>query len=465
MGGGGGLSGLGLKRALRSAVQIFRFVRGVGDGGEPEAPLFADGVDHVKDDAGLGSVVEVQPLPDREVEQVLGGEVGVERRLLVIGRDVVLGLPVGGGEDAGIRVVGSGGEELQRQEWMGRSSFAEVDLDGVGGPDPVVEDHHEVHRQAAHDAFVRQTGADLGGLTGDHGSVVAQRWEATPHVALAARPPQELVVSRQQLDFPQRGDPKLNAGALDPIPDDPLLHHAPELLHLAQEVGHPTARQLELHALDALLDPIGLLVGAGPGQAPQVDDGVPLSGDPVVQLDEYLGELRILGPHPADGVDHVGEGVEIRLSTGMGDPLLFEELPASGFGAEGEEAGIRSIHGDAQLEGQVPLQLGGVEGDEVGVVGWTEHGADPLEQTRPLQELARQGPARRVEDRDQVKPLSGVAGDHPGKQPQVVVDHLGQDRLRGHIDDAGAGLPEQQEQKQAALLVPLQDRARDVEVE
>ena len=52
----------------------------------------------------------------------------------------------------------------------------------------------------------------------------------------------------------------------------------------------------------------------------------------------------------------------------------------------------------------------------------------------------------------------------PGKQAQVVVDDARVNRLRGHVDEPRARLPQQQEQEEEALLVRLEHRRRHVRV-
>ena len=148
----------------------------------------------------------------------------------------------------------------------------------------------------------------------------------------------------------------------------------------------------------------------------------------------------------------------------MAHALLREEAPAAGLRAVGEEARVGAVHGDAEREREVALQLRRVERDEVRAVGIGHEPADLLEQPRPLEELRGQRPRRAVERRHEVQALARVRRDDPGQQAEVVVDDAGVNRLRRHVDEPRAGLPQQQQQEEEALLVRLEDGRGHVRV-
>ena len=115
---------------------------------------------------------------------------------------------------ARLRVVGAVGQELQREERVRRAALAQVQLDRVGGPtSPFVAD---VTKSSAKRPITPSRGeplADLRRLARDHGRVVRVGGEAAAEVALPARPAEQLVVRRQQLELAERRDPQLDARA------------------------------------------------------------------------------------------------------------------------------------------------------------------------------------------------------------------------------------------------------------
>ena len=148
----------------------------------------------------------------------------------------------------------------------------------------------------------------------------------------------------------------------------------------------------------------------------------------------------------------------------MPNALLLEQAPAARLRAIGEEARVGAVHRDPEREREVALQLRRVEGDEVRAVGIRHEAADLLEQPRPLEELRGQRPRRAVERGHEVQSLPRVRGNDAREQAQVVVDDARVNRLRRHVDEPRARLPQQQKQEEEALLVCLEHRRRHVRV-
>ena len=76
-----------------------------------------------------------------------------------------------------------------------------------------------------------------------------------------------------------------------------------------------------------------------------------------------------------------------------------------------------------------------------------------------VQQLLAERARRRVVHRDEREPGSGVARDHAGQQGQVVLDDLGRDRHRRHVDHAQPGLTQQHQQEQEPFLHGLRHAA------
>ena len=139
-------------------------------------------------------------------------------------------------------------------------------------------------------------------------------------------------------------------------------------------------------------------------------------------------------------------------------PALGEEAAAARLGAEREEFRIRAVHGDAEREREVSLELRRVVRDEVSAIRIGNQLANASQDSRSLEQLLGQRLQRAVERRDEVEALARVRRDHARQQVEVVVDDAGADGLRGHVDEPGARLAQQEQQEQEALLVCLEGR-------
>jgi hypothetical protein len=117
-----GRAGLILDDGYRPCVELVGVLVRFADRREPHPPVFRQRAHHVEHDPGLPGLVEVESVSHGDIEQVVGGQASVRRGFQVVGGDEALGAPAGGGEDTALRVVCAVGEELQRQERMGRSS-------------------------------------------------------------------------------------------------------------------------------------------------------------------------------------------------------------------------------------------------------------------------------------------------------------------------------------------------------
>ena len=96
-----------------------------------------------------------------DVEQVVGRQRRVGRRVEMVGGGVVLDVAEAGAVLAGERLVGAVREGGQREERMGRAAAAEVDLERVRLPAAPSLTAHEVDGGSADDALARQPPTDL----------------------------------------------------------------------------------------------------------------------------------------------------------------------------------------------------------------------------------------------------------------------------------------------------------------
>ena len=154
-------------------VERIGFLPRIPDSRESERSGLADRVDHVEHDALLARVVEVQAVACGQIEQIVVGEHAVGGRVHVVAGHERFRLAAWRLEQAGLRVVRAVGQKLQRQKWMGRPAFPQVDLDGVDIPLVAFIEHgHEVEREPSEHAFLHQPAADLERLAHDRGGVV-----------------------------------------------------------------------------------------------------------------------------------------------------------------------------------------------------------------------------------------------------------------------------------------------------
>jgi hypothetical protein len=268
---------------------------------------------------------------------------------------------------------------------MRRPTLAQVELDRVQVPGAVPANRHEVEGEPPDNPLRRQTVTDLRGLPSDRRRVPLVGGEPRPHVALAARTAQDLVVGGQELHLAERGHPELDAGAAELPAGDPLLHDPSAFSELARVLVRGHVLELEPHVPDAVPERLDLPPGSGLGQAGEVHDRVALAGDALVELHHRLGHLGSPGPHPGQGPDNFVDAPQVLEPDRVGHALLGEQAPAAALGAQREVLGVRSVHGDPELEGEVPLRLRRVVGDQVGPVGVGDRRADLLQEPRPLQ--------------------------------------------------------------------------------
>ncbi len=216
---------------------------------EPDTAMLGDTADHVEDDTHLSRLVEVQPVAGDDVEEVVDRERSEALRLEVVGRHEVLLGAVLRHEEAGSRVVPAARQELEREERMGRTTLAQVELDRVRRPSSVGVTHRdEVDGEASDHAFASEPGTDDRGVGADRRRVVEVGGEAAAEGALSARSAEHLVVRGQQLDLTARCHAQLHARTPHLDPRDELLDDAAALGELAQVGVEWGVRTLELHA-------------------------------------------------------------------------------------------------------------------------------------------------------------------------------------------------------------------------
>jgi hypothetical protein len=93
-----------------------------------------EAADHVERHSGAPGLIEMQPVAYDDVEQLRHRQRLEPVVLEVVRRDQILATAAWGQKDPALAVVGSVGEELQREERMCGSAFAEVQLDRVRRP-------------------------------------------------------------------------------------------------------------------------------------------------------------------------------------------------------------------------------------------------------------------------------------------------------------------------------------------
>ena len=259
-------------------------------------------------------------------------------------------------------------------------------------------------------------------------------------------------MGREQLDDAERGHPQLDARAAQLFAGDPLLDDAGPLRQPVEEHREVRLLALEGHAHDAVAQGVALGGVAAGGQAHEVDLGVAGAGHALVELDHGGGRSGTRGPQSGEGGHDVVDGPDVVDPHGVRDPRRGKRLAGAGLRAEGDVAGVGAVHGYAEQQGEVPFEPGRVVGQQVreGRVG--NEGTDLADHPRPGQQLLGQRGGRGVAHGDQRQPGPGVAGDHPREQGQVVLDDRRVDGHRRHVDELEAGLSEQQQHEQIALL-------------
>src|SRR6266513_686892 len=123
--------------------------------------------------ACLSRLIEVQVVPDDNVEEIVRSQSSIMRRLDVIAGDEKLLLSAGSSKDRGLRIVCTVSKKLQSQKGMSRSAFSQIDLDGIWVPLSVARTHHyKIQNEPSDDAFSRKTLANLCRLPRDQRGII-----------------------------------------------------------------------------------------------------------------------------------------------------------------------------------------------------------------------------------------------------------------------------------------------------
>jgi hypothetical protein len=102
-----------IKDSDRTIVQGFRVLVRIANSGHTCSSQLAQGAHHVKHDACLASLIEMQVVPHDNVEQVVRSKSPIARRLDVIAGYEEFLLTIRSREDASLRIVSSIGKKLQ----------------------------------------------------------------------------------------------------------------------------------------------------------------------------------------------------------------------------------------------------------------------------------------------------------------------------------------------------------------
>ena len=153
------------------------------------------------------------------------------------------------------------------------------------------------------------------------------------------------------------------------------------------------------------------------------------------------------------------DAVEVLRPDRILHPAFVEHPPTAGLAAHISEAGIRAVHRNTKRQRNIPLERSRVVRDQVGPRRVRDQRTNLPKQPRPRQQLRAERRRARVADRDQRQPLTRMAGNDAGKQPEVVLDDRFRNRLRRHVDHPQPRLTEQQQEEQGALLHRLSDGA------
>src|SRR3954447_24418197 len=100
-------------------------------------------------------------------------------------------------KDPKVCVVCAVSQKLQSQERMGGSAFPQIDFNRVSLPLVLLTYGHKVDREAADDAFARQSRAHLAGFTHDCARVGRISRKATAEIGLAGSAAEHLIVRRK----------------------------------------------------------------------------------------------------------------------------------------------------------------------------------------------------------------------------------------------------------------------------
>ena len=213
------------------------------------------------------------------------------------------------------------------------------------------------------------------------------------------------------------------------------------------------AWRLEAQGRQALPDPAAQVGAAEVVGAVEIEEGVALAGEAVVELHHGPAATRIGLPERGEGTDDVLPVPEVLVALREEDAGLAEDLAAAGLGAEVGEGGVAGVQGNAQLHGEGALVGAAVEADEVRERSVGNRRPNALDQPRPGENLGGERLLARVAAVQEDQPLAGVRRRHAGEEVQEVVDHDGIELLAGDEDHAGARPAQQHEHVEHALFV------------
>ncbi len=278
------------------------------------------------------------------------------------------------------------------------------------------------------------------------------RRERASQVRLHRPAPQQLVVGRHQLDRSQRVHPALHRRGPRSWGFDEAFGDASHLTELRQValrvLGVGLEREAEWQAAADLVTEVGAGVDAR-----EAEHGVPFAGEAFVELDDRPAQFGVEALEPAERFDQIVLIAQVLKAVREGHPDAAEQLPAAALRSERRQGRIARVHGEIQPHRQASLGIGGGEARHVRALRRHQLGGDAVQQAGTVEDLRREWSSRAVVTRQQAEAALRMTSRNPGQQVEVVVDDRRVHRLAGHVDDLGAGEPQQHEHAQHPLLV------------
>ena len=183
------------------------------------------------------------------------------------------------------------------------------------------------------------------------------------------------------------------------------------------------------------------------------EDGVPVAGEALVQLEDRAPQARTHPTQLGQGPFDVLRRSQVLHAQGTGHPGLAEYLPASRLGSQARETRVDAIERYAEEDRQLSLERRRVVDRQVGAGEVGNAGSDPLDQPRALQDLLRERDRGGVVGAKQRQPRPRVARRDAREELEVVLEEERVDGLRGHVYEMSPRVAEADQEEEQPLLV------------